>query len=518
MGLVIKMAGVDITDTVDELSLELSLTLGQGAGAGGGSSGRATQFSFLARLGPVATAVGAGTTVTVPTLVRMGLVEVWDASGAKVFGGYATKYTDATEKKVVWTKVECNDFWQFMDRIIINEIYDGMTDQFIINDLLTKYAAWIDRSLLPSYALYTFGPIKFRHVSLQQALQKVTDTTGNQMYVTPDYKIHYESPTQAQTAPFSLSDTPDFRSTFNHAVTDYETDDNAAINRVFFFGGNQPTTTDFVQDLSVFVNGSNTVFPLNYRPRKAGDGVIHLTVNGVDVNWGYVLSSGASNTYISQGGTAKALLDSSAKVWRFDPSSPPSLGTTVTCTYRYEIPLTVALTEQRSVAKFGMFLDGYIEDSNVFDSQTAVQRCRILLLEQAYGLTSLKVKCWKAGLQPGMLLPVKNTIKGINDTFIIQEVSASPKGNGFFEYEVTLGAWNWNLTDLLVLTARSATAQDQNDQEDTSILSVVEAFDSLKASCTFTLGLTGTYGQYYARAAALGDGHDAYCGYFSVSS
>jgi hypothetical protein len=58
----ITLAGQDITQYVDQLSIDINDTLGQGGGAGSGPStqGRASTFKFNTSLGPASLALGAG--------------------------------------------------------------------------------------------------------------------------------------------------------------------------------------------------------------------------------------------------------------------------------------------------------------------------------------------------------------------------------------------------------------------------------------------------------------------------
>ena len=76
-------------------------------------------------LGPAATAVGAGQTVSEPTLVRMGEVQIYDFTGTLVFAGYAGVIDDKTDRLSVFTHVQCYDYWQQLDRIYVTEVYTG---------------------------------------------------------------------------------------------------------------------------------------------------------------------------------------------------------------------------------------------------------------------------------------------------------------------------------------------------------------------------------------------------------
>ncbi len=514
-GLRVTLSGVDITAYVDESSIDIKDTLGQGAGSGSGASPRASTFAFMTSLGPAATAVGSGSHITQPTLVRNGEVVIYDVNGNRIFGGYATKLTDQTDKTAVLTKVEGVDYWQTFSRVVVNQIFSGQTDVQIIRTLLTTYAPWVGLQYLPSVATMTFASKNYRNKTLLDCLQDIIDSSGNQAWLDPYKAIHYVSPSFAQTAPFALSNSPDFRTSFQVGVDEYDIDDTAAINRVFFFGGKKPSN-DFAQDVSTQANGANTTFMLAYYPRAtAKDGKVHVTVNGAELVLGYMSGASAKDKLKSQGGLADVLINADAHTLIFDVA--PSAGSRVICTYRYELPLMVQLVSQPSYQFYGTYLDGTLSDTSVVDTNIAVQRCKILLLEQAYGLVTLKARCWRAGLQSGMAIRVDHSIRGIHTTFIIQEVDVVPKGNGLFEYALTLGAWNWSLVDLLNHLIRAASTDDTSSQEDTTVVDDQELFDQMHAS--FTVAKTvQNFGGYKAHATVIGDGFDAFAGFASITS
>ncbi len=67
--------------------------------------------------------------------------------------------------------------------------------------------------------------------------------------------MQYKAPTDVSTAPFGLSDDPNFVSTFGYDVNTSTLDDNGTINRIYFYGGKN-VSPDFVQDLNPQANGS----------------------------------------------------------------------------------------------------------------------------------------------------------------------------------------------------------------------------------------------------------------------
>lgn len=519
----IKLAGQDITLYVDQMSIEISDSLGQGGGAGssGATQGRAATCKFNTNLGPMSSAIGAGQPIPgggTPVLVRQGEVIISDSTGI-LFGGFITKYTDTTTSvlgvtKKNFTAAEGIDYSTSLQRTLVNEVFTGASDTFIIRTIMQKYAPWINLQYLPNTTAYTFADKRFRNQTVEQVIQTIAGITGYLVYVDYSKNLRYVAPTVASSAPFNLSDNPDFVSSFTHAVTEYLVDDNAIINRVYFFGGSK-LSNDYTQDLSPLANGTNTTFPLAYYPSPKSDGKYHVLLNGVELVVGFASGGKPGDTFKSKGGLADVLIDPGSKVLIFDVA--PAAGATVQAGYRYSHPLSVVLTDEKSHAFFGNpYLDGVIDDNTIFDTTTAVQRCKVLLSQQSYGLTSLKVDIYKAGVQSGTLIKVKNTVRGINGTYLVQDVQIKPLGGGNFRYTLSLGAWNWNIIDFLLKMGTLATFQDnQTDTQDIvniqSILSNVQIHDVWTKK-------TSTPGVYYARSAPVGDGHDAYPGFATITS
>lgn len=523
MGLTIKLSNVDITTYVDELSIQATDILGQGPGTTSVNAGRAATLQFNTSLGPASSAVGSGEVVSVPTLVRGGEIQIWDANNTLIFGGYLGKLDDITSKTFIQTTCYAYDYYQELDRIQVQAYYSGVSDTFMIKDLFTKFAPWVDTSLIPNAGNYQFTAKVFKSITLQKAINAITDITGWIIWISPDRKAHYVSPTNTQTAPFSISSVPDFITKFNHGFNSLEIDDTSTINRVLFYGGKK-LSLDFTQDLSTQANGNNTLFVLAYYPHTCADGKYHIKANGSgDLVLGYVSGTGVKNTLKSQGGDCDILMNTDAHTLLFNTAPTNGGPNTVTAKYRYDYPMVVQVVDTASYAYFGRYFDGVISDETVFDTATAVARCRTLLAEQSMGLTTLKIRCWKGGLQSGQTLGVFNSIRGINKSYLIQEVDLVPLGAGQFAYDVTLGAWSWNMVDVILgatnaaFNAGLAPVNDNLNGIQTNAIQVEQFLSSMGVTMTLTTN-TRQWGGYYARAVALGDGHDAYAGLFSISS
>ena len=453
-----------------------------------------------------------------PVLVRQGELIVYDSAGTRIFGGYATDFQDKTKFTTVRTQITGSDYFQDLARRIVNQIYTSAYDNDILSDLFRTYSPDIDLSQWAQVRTYLFTKIYLRAKTMQQSVQQIADTVGFDTWIDPYKRFQYKSPSSSGTAPFAVSDSPDFVTNFPCTVTKYEKDDTAIINRVFFYGGKTPST-DFTQDLSPQANGVNNTFVLAYYPREASDGAIHFYLNGVEKVLGRAFTTGAANTLKSQGGTADAILNSSAQAITVDSSEIPAAGTNVvSCKYRYEVPLTVVATNQASFSYFGRWYDGTISDTTVQDKTTGIQRARILLQEQAYGFEHITLTCYKPGLQAGMLLRVDHNVRNIHNAYIVQSVKLIPLGFGNFAYSVELGAWNWNLVDVMMQAGRLGNIIDQLDDESQDVVTAEQLAQNLGVHIVWNTPVTRTSGGYYARSSPVGDGHDAYPGAFTITS
>lgn len=527
MAFQVLLAGQDITNNVDQLTIQIVDALGQASGAGNSAlqQGRAGTIQFDTNLGPAYTAIGAGQAILGgPQLVRQGELIIHDALGRTIWGGFATKFTDISTSKLsssvstkTFTQINGVDYEGQLARILVNLSFSAQTDIQIIQAALNQYAPWIDTSLLPPVGNYTFPAKVFNHTTLLQVLQTIAGVTGWLIWVDFYKKIHYVSPAATQTAPFGLSDSPDFLLNFPHKVTQFVIDDNSGINRVTFYGGKTPSG-DFWQDVSPLANGNNKVFSLAYYPRVTSDGKFHAKVNGVQQVVGYATGDQTpSNTLKSAGGLCDALMNPDASNITFDVA-PPS-GATVLIEYQYEFPLSIVVTDETSHRFFGNpYLDGFIQDSSVFDTSTGIQRCKVLLAQQSFGLITLKIDIWQPGLIAGQTIVVHNTLRGINNvSFLLQEIDTEPLGAGNFVYHLSLGAWNWNVIDVITKLTQAAAGIDRSTTENTLLLIVVQAMTN--ANAHVVTAMNNIHSQpYYARASAVGDGHDAYPGFATVST
>ena len=286
----------------------------------------------------------------------------------------------------------------------------------MVKNLISKYASWLDTSLVPSNTI-AFSSLPLLHVTLRDALQAITEMAGQVIWITPDKKVHYIPLTGASSAACSISDVPNRTSSFPATISKYEVDDTAAVNRVYFYGGNY-LTGNFTQNISNQADGSNTLFALAYYPYEATDGYVHVWINGTAraVAFTGADQSLAANV-LKPNGTADCLINRSSHTIQF--AYAPASGASVTCEYRYQLPLTVVLTSQPSLAFYGMYLDGVYIDTTVIDTATAIQQCRVLLSEQAFGLTTLEFDVWQPGLVPGTVISVVNRVRNIDANFII---------------------------------------------------------------------------------------------------
>lgn len=513
MSLTVRMQGQDITAYVQEGTIDVESSLGISTGYSISGLTRTMLCKFRTKLGPAALAYGPGSVPHTggPYLVRKGEVVVQDGASI-VFGGFVTILDDATDFTRIYTDVEAHDYWQELAATLVNTVYESTTDLAILRDIVANWSNWVTLDPSTTGTPNIIAKKVWRGKPITECIQELCKITGFAAWVDDNKVLHYESPNALPNAPFAVSDVPDMVSSFPHIVTKYEQDDTSIINRVVFLGG-KLISNDFTQDLSPQANGSNLTFVLAYYPHVAKDGMVHVYLNGVEEKLGRANSKAvAANVFISQGGTAYALLDAGAQNITFDTGKAPSNSgpNSVTVKYRYLYPLAVEVTDTLSYQYFGKYYDARVVDQTVFDLPTAYTRSKVVLAQQNFGLLHVTLLTYQPGLRAGQLLKITNAVRGISGEFRIQKVTLKPQGGGVTWYEVELGAWDWTINDVIMQAASHASPQDTTTDETLVNLIFHETNTAMNISSSATAP-TNPSGLYYV-------GVNAYAGNFTITS
>lgn len=348
-------------------------------------------------------------------------VEMFDGA-TKVFGGRIIGVNGTVEGPgAVEYKIRCKDYSYDLERILVNEVYENMTVDDIVESLLDD---WSDGTFTDTNVDcdLVITKVVFDRVTVVEALQRLSDMTGFSWYVDYDKDIHFFA-TNTEAAPYNITD-----------------DD----------GNYIPDTLEIVQDFSqirnrVFVKGGEVEGEVRTELFN-GDGVKKffklsnkfanlpaLEVGGSPVNLGLDFLN-AEDDY-------DAFWDYNQQYIRFKDSTIPTSGTNnieVTGIPLYN--LVVQVDDAPSILEHGLFEFARI-DKNIKSRNEAVSLAKAEVLAYKDGVAEASFDTYVPGLRSGQIISITSSLFGIDEDYLIQSTQ-------FRMVSRTTGVWRVQLATL----------------------------------------------------------------------
>lgn len=267
----------------------------------------------------------------------------------------------------------------------------------------------------------------------------------------------------------------------NNTATDYKglviTKDGSQLkNRVYVRGGTQLSDFTNYQEKG---DGIKTQFVLPDKPHDVtievdrGSGFVEETVGikNVDTeNFDWYLNF--QEKYIEQD-AGGAILDNTD---------------TVKITYKYDIPILVAVENGDSIQEFGQ-KEFPIFDRSISTQQEARDRATAELTDYAAHIIEGSFRTFTNGFRSGQYITINLAAYGVNANYIIKRVVAHSFGGGKFYYEISLAsAKTMGIIRFLIelLEANNKLVQVSDDEVVDNLLAVADALlgDSLQDNLT----------------------------------
>lgn len=395
--------------------------------------------------------------------------------GTKLFGGYVVT-KDLIKRGMVHANLTCTDYTRLLDRNLVHKSYESMTDAEIIADIVNTYCAGFGISTSYVVEGVTIDQISFNYIQPSQAIRKIAELSGRSWYIDYDKIIHY-FPLTTNATPFNI-DVNENRYT---AMT-ISKDASQLKNRVYVRGGTklsdfttysskgdgakkQFVLPDKPHDVSVTVNGASKTV-----------GIKNLNTSGYDWYLNY------QEKYIEQDSGASALATTD----------------TLAVTYKYDIPILVAVEDTDSIADNGQ-KEFAIFDKSISTTESARDRATAELTDYANSLVEGSFRTWTNGFRSGQYININLPEYDVNTNYLVQSVRSISRGNDLYEYEIkiasakTLGIIKFLLQ--LLETNKNLVEIDPNEVVD-ELLNVTDALlsDSLMDSLTIdSAGLNSTW-------------------------
>lgn len=340
----------------------------------------------------------------------------------KLFAGYIVKtnYSKLGGDKVI-VSLDCIDYTRDLSRKLVVENYQDMTDKAIIEDIVSRYCQGTGITTNNVIEGITINQISFNYMPVAKVLDQITALTGREWYLDYDKDIHY-FPLATEAAPFNIDS-----NNADYYQLDITKDNTNIKNRVYVRGGkyiSDPTTISMVAD------GEQVVFLIPDEP--VGDYDWTLEVNSVEKSlgikntdksdmWDYLVN--LKQKYIENGENTATL----------------SAGDVLTLTYKYYVPVLVAVSDKDSIEEIGVY-EYAVFDNNITDLQQARDRASAELRDYAQTMVDGKFFTLTDGFVAGQYIHIELTEMDIDDDYLVQKVTGKSMGGGKFEYQVTIAS------------------------------------------------------------------------------
>ncbi len=403
----------------------------------------------------------------------------------RLFAGNITAMRDSLSgANTLLYNITAIDYTFQLNRKLVVERYTNQTITYIVNDLISKYAPTFTTTHV--FAAVTVNSIAFNRINLAECFRKLSELVNYNWYVDYFKDVHFFA-SDGEHAPFDFVDGNYIRESLSidRNISQLKT-------RVIVQGGE---VTSPNRTVNAAGNGTTATFPTQYKfatlPTVAVAGVAQTV--GVD--------------FLDDDTLFQCMWDFNQKVIRFTVGNippVPSVGTTnIDITGTPLLPLAVNIPNATAIATYGEF-EFSITDKNIKTQDQAIDRALAELQAFSSALAEGSVETYKAGLRAGQIIRVVDSLRGLDEDFVIQKTQ--------FKYLSTSatydGVWTITLATLKMVGIISVLQklllnEDLSVDEQLSLLTVLDFSDSFGTSDTM-VSITAQTGPYTYGTAVCG--------------
>lgn len=327
--------------------------------------------------------------------------------GALIFGGVVITTAETVDGGVKYFKVTCKDYTELLDGTLCVASYSGQTVGFIINDLITNFAAGLGITQVNVTGTFVVNAASFNYISLSQALTQLANAIpGYDWFIDYNKDIHFFT-ASSYSAPFGLDDTS---GNFLTNTLEFDSDQSQIKNSIVVRGGTllqnaitNNQTSDGVQ-LIYYVGYNLSSFTAKHALAASPTSFLTLTVG----------QDGVDNP-----ASFNCLYNPNLGLLRFPTAYPINdvVQTAGTPTY----PLLSIITDPVSIATYGT-KQYLIFDKTITTKQQAIDRATAELAKYKSPNYTGTFTTYKDGLVAGMMLTINCTIRALTGSFKIQQI------------------------------------------------------------------------------------------------
>lgn len=355
----------------------------------------------------------------------------------RMFGGIITQVTLAQtlpDKSVSIWQVECDDYTNKVNQRLVIETYEDMEADAIFRDIAMKYCPDFTVKGVRAGAPKV-EKIVFNYIYPSECFKQLCEYVG--WHWQPDYYkdlSFFSAEDLAQPAPMKLIPGGKFRNV-KHSV-----DTQGLRNRVFVRGGTM--LSDFFT-YEVKADGAARTWVLPHKPHeismRVGSAPVRVGIENIHNEADYDYLMNYQEKYVRASGQTATI----------------SAGTTLSWTYKFDIDVITMVEDLESqealVAAQGG--DGVYEYVITDDSLTTIEAAEAAgnadLREHANPRVKGSFETEVNGWAPGQLVEIDLSDRGIQGTFLIQKVTATPIMPDKWTYRIEYGGRLLGIADFL---------------------------------------------------------------------
>lgn len=339
-----------------------------------------------------------------------------EKDGVKLFAG---KIVEAEYERLgsgeVVLNLSATDYTRDLDRNLVVEAYENKTDKEIIEDIIGRYCQGTGITATNVLEGVTINKITFNYIQPSQCFRKLCELTGRSWYLDYDKDVHY-FPLTTNVAPFNIDST-----TGDYSGLKIRKDNSDIRNRVYVRGSTY--LSDFTT-ISQVADGEQIVFLLPNKPHdftmKEGGVTKTVGIKNIDAPASYDYLLNYQEKYVEKAN-----------------GTPPAADTVMEFTYKYDIPILVAVEDRDSIEDIGQF-EYAIFDTNIQNQDDARSRAQAELTDYANSLIDGSFTTLTDGFRAGQYITINLADFGINEDYLIQKVSAKSLGAGVYNYTISI--------------------------------------------------------------------------------
>jgi hypothetical protein len=399
--------------------------------------------------------------------------------GEVIYGGVVIAVEQSASNGLITHDVSCKDYTHFLDSKVVNERYEAMTVEEIIDAIVTEYAP--DFTTNNVSCPVEVSSIAFGDLTPSQCFERLAQLTGYAWYVDYDKDVHFFARSGGEAAPFAIS-TDDGNVIEGSLVI--RRDLSQVRNSVKVRGGEADAelTTEYLAG-----NGSTLQFPLTNKFSEKPT----VTVNGV------AKTVGAE--YIDDEAGFQVMWSYQEKYLRFTagnvPTAPTSPATTNIAVTGIPLrPIVVQVQDPLSIAELGRTYEHSLRNNDLKSRDEAIAYALADLKAYAFAVSDGSFETYTPGLRSGQTIAIDLPDRGIAENFLIQSVTFGQVAPETYAWSVRIATLK--TTSILDVLQQLLVKEAVNEGEDEQLLSFLQLADGFAMTDAIT-AITGTATEDY---------------------